>query len=70
MSQRPRYDLEIYRQFIRDAAPYVSVVIGRRIKAGEANLMTDDELVKIALIIDSRVKELKPPPGGGRDPNN
>ena len=45
-------------------------MIGRRIKAGEANLMTDDELVKIALIIDSRVKELKPPPGGGRDPNN
>ncbi|MES2965039.1 MAG: hypothetical protein V4760_14230 [Bdellovibrionota bacterium] len=60
MSQSPRYELEIYRQFIREAAPYVSVIIGRRIQVSEASLMTDDEIAKIALIIDERVKELKP----------
>lgn len=62
---RPKFDLEVYRQFIREAAPYVSVVIGRRIQAAEANLLTDDQLVKIALIIDDRVKDLKPLPGSG-----
>lgn len=65
MSQQPRYELEVYRQFIRDAAPYVSIVVGRRIQASEANLMTDEELTKIALLIDSRVKELEPLSGGG-----
>jgi len=60
MSQQPRYDLETYRQFIRDAAPYVSIVLGRRIQPSEANTLTDEEMVKIALLIDSRVKDLKP----------
>jgi hypothetical protein len=67
MSQQPRYDLEIYRQFIRDAAPYVSIVLGRRIQPSEANTLTDDEMVKIALLIDSRVKDLS---AGKRTPSD
>lgn len=64
MDQKPRYELEVYRQFIRDAAPYVSVVIGRRLQAADGNLLTDDEISKIAVIIDERVKDLKPVNGG------
>ena len=60
MEQKPRYEIETYRQFIRDAEAYVSLIIGRRVKASEANLLTDDEIAKIALQIDARVSTLKP----------
>lgn len=60
MGQKPRFELEVYRQFIRDAAPYVSVVLGRRLSAADGNLLTDAEIAKIAVLIDERVKDLKP----------
>jgi hypothetical protein len=55
---KPRYSLEKYRQFIRDAAPYVSIVAGRKIRAAEADTITDEELTLLALLIDSRVSDL------------
>jgi hypothetical protein len=56
---KPRYELSKYREFIRDAAPYVSLIVGRRISAVEADLMTDDQIREIAVKIDERVKDLK-----------
>jgi hypothetical protein len=55
----PKYTLEEYRKFIREAAPYISLVAGRKIKPAEAESMSDDELTKLALIIDERVSALK-----------
>jgi hypothetical protein len=56
--QKPKYELQRYRDFIREAVPYVSLIIGRRMSAAEAALLTDDEITKIALVIDSRVGDL------------
>jgi hypothetical protein len=55
---RPKYDLETYRKFIRDAAPYVSLIAGRRIHPSQADLMPENELIRLALLIDQRVGDL------------
>ena len=57
--KKPRYDLEIYRKFIREAAPYVSIIIGRKLQPEEADTLSEDELVDLAVRIDSRVDDLK-----------
>lgn len=56
---QPQYELSQYRQFIRDAAPFVSLIAGRRISAVEADLLSDDQIRTLALQIDQRVKDLK-----------
>lgn len=56
----PRYHLDVYRKFMRDAAPYVSLIAGRKIKPSESETWSDDEVRRLALLIDSRVAELKP----------
>jgi hypothetical protein len=56
---QPRFELSKYRDFIREAAPYVSLIVGRRISATEADLLTDDQIKAIAVKIDARVKDLK-----------
>jgi hypothetical protein len=63
--RKPRYELSVYRKFIRDAAPYVSLIAGRRIRASEAETLSDAELRELALAIDARVDDLNktPPPG-------
>ena len=61
MIKKPKYDLETYRQFIRDAAPYVSIVAGRKIEPFDATKMSDAQITQLALLIDSRVSDLKPP---------
>ena len=55
----PKFELSHYRQFIRDAAPYVSLIAGRRVSVVEADSLTDDQIKDIAHLIDSRVKDLK-----------
>jgi len=55
----PKYDLEVYRQFIRDASPYVSVILGRKLKAQDADTLNNEELSEIAMKIDNRVDDLK-----------
>jgi hypothetical protein len=55
----PKYTLEEYRKFIREAAPYISLIAGRKIKAAEADSMNDEELTRLALVIDERVAGLK-----------
>ena len=55
----PRYELSQYRQFIRDAAPFVSLIAGRRISKAEAELLTDEQMTALALMIDKRVDDLK-----------
>lgn len=55
----PVYELSHYRQFVRDAASYVSLIAGRRISSVEADTMTDEQVKDLALLIDSRVKDLK-----------
>jgi hypothetical protein len=57
-STQPRYALDEYRRFIREASPYVSLIAGRRIRPNEAEQMSDEDLVKLALLIDSRVSDL------------
>jgi hypothetical protein len=57
-AEKPKYELQKYRDFIREAGPYVSLIIGRRLKAADAALLTDAEIAKIALLIDSRVGDL------------
>lgn len=57
--RRPRYSLDEYRKFIREAAPYISLIAGRRIRASEADTMSDEAVEKLALLIDSRVDDLK-----------
>lgn len=58
MSYKPNYDLSAYRKFIREAAPFVSLVIGRKVKAAEADLLSDEAMLEIAEKIDARVKDL------------
>ena len=58
MTYRPNFDLSAYRKFIREAAPFVSLVIGRKVKAAEADVLSDEALVEIAEKIDARVKDL------------
>lgn len=59
MAYEPKYDLPTYRKFIHDAAPFVSLVIGRKIHANESNLLSDEALLAIAEKIDLRVKDIK-----------
>lgn len=56
---RPKHALDEYRKFIREAAPYVSVVMGRRIEALDADRFSDDEIETIAIVIDGRAEALK-----------
>lgn len=56
---RPKYSLDEYRKFIREAAPYISLIAGRRIRPTEADTMTDEEITRLALQIDERVDNLK-----------
>lgn len=68
--RKPKYELSEYRQFIRDAAPFISLIAGRRINKAEADLMTDEQLEELALKIDERVEDLNkrgPAPGVRRD---
>jgi len=58
MSYKPNFDLATYRKFIRDAAPFVSLVIGRKIHASEGDLLSDEAITEIAAKIDERVKDL------------
>jgi hypothetical protein len=58
MAYEPKYDLPTYRKFIRDAAPFVSLVIGRKIHANESDLLSDEALLAIAEKIDVRVKDI------------
>ena len=60
MDRKPRFELDIYRQFIREASSYVSLIAGRRIKPAEADLMSDNDLTELALKIDERVATMKP----------
>lgn len=57
--KKPKFELEVYRQFIREASPYVSLVVGRKIHSADANLMTDDQITALAVILDSRISDLK-----------
>lgn len=57
---QPRFALEAYRKFIREASPYISVIAGRRVKPADADTMTDEQVTALALVIDSRIKDLKP----------
>lgn len=59
LAPEPKQPLEEYRRFIREAAPYVSVVIGRRILPEEADKIGEEELVKIALLIDARAEAVQ-----------
>ena len=58
MAYEPKFDIATYRKFVRDAAPFVSLVLGRKIKAAEADLLSDEEMLKVAEKIDERVKDL------------
>ena len=58
MAYKPNFDLSAYRQFIREAAPFVSLVIGRKVKAAEADLLSDEAMLEVAEKVDSRVKDL------------
>jgi hypothetical protein len=58
MAYEPKFELAEYRKFIRDAAPFVSLVLGRKIKPAEADLLSDTEMLVIAEKIDLRVKDL------------
>ena len=58
MTYKPNYDLSAYRKFIREAAPFVSLVIGRKIKPAEGDLLSDAALLEIAQKIDERAKDL------------
>jgi hypothetical protein len=53
-----KFELEVYRQFIRDAAPFVSLVAGRKIRAEDAEKFTDEEMSILALRIDERAAAL------------
>lgn len=57
--KKPRYALAEYRKFIREAAPYVSIVAGRKIKPSDAETISEKDLIELALRIDSRVDDLK-----------
>lgn len=55
---QPKFALSEYRKFIREAAPYVSLAVGRKLKPSDADQFSDEEIKKIALIIDERAGEL------------
>jgi hypothetical protein len=57
--KKPKYDLETYRRFVREATSYVSIIVGRKIRAEEADTMSDTEVMELALKIDTRVDDLK-----------
>ena len=59
---KPKYELERYRQFIRDAAPYVSILLGQRIQPTDADKLTDEQITAIGLLIDDRADDLKKAP--------
>jgi hypothetical protein len=67
--RRPRYHLDEYRKFIREAAPFMSLVAGRRIRPSEAETMSNEALEALALLVDQRAEDLKkrPLPGGGNN---
>lgn len=56
---KPKFELDEYRKFIRDAWPYVSIVAGRKIRSEDADRLSNDEIREIALLIDERADELK-----------
>lgn len=58
MAYEPKFELAEYRKFIREAAPFVSLVLGRKLKPAEAELLSDTEMLVIAEKIDKRVKDL------------
>ena len=58
MAYEPKFELAAYRKFVREAASFVSIIIGRKINASEGDLLSDDEMVKIAEKIDVRVQDL------------
>ncbi len=58
-TKKPRYSLFEYRKFIREAAPFISLIAGRRIRPSEADTMSDEALTELALRIDARVDDLK-----------
>lgn len=58
MAYQPKYDIATYRKFIKDAAPFVSLVIGRKIHASESDLLSDEAMIAVAEKIDARVKDL------------
>ena len=58
MAYEPKFPLSEYRKFIREASPFVSLVLGRKIKAAEADLLSDAEMLIVAEKIDLRVKDL------------
>lgn len=60
--KKPRYDLDTYRKFIREATPYVSIVAGRRLRPDDADRMSEQELTRLALLLDERADALKPKP--------
>ena len=63
---KPKYTLDEYRKFIREAAPYVSIVAGRKLGPEDADRMSDEELTKLALALDQRAEELKKNDPSGR----
>jgi hypothetical protein len=54
----PKYELKVYRDFIREAAAYVTLVTGRKLTATDADKLSDTEISKIALLIDERVTDM------------
>lgn len=56
---KPKYELDEYRKFIREAWPYVSIVARRKIRPEDADRLRDDEIREIALLIDERAEELR-----------
>ena len=58
MAYEPKYDISEYRAFIRDAAPFVSLILGRKIHPNEADLLSNEEMLKVAEKIDLRVNDL------------
>lgn len=58
-AQNPKFPLEKYRQFIREAAPYVSIVIGRVIRGHEADTLSDEEIRHIAILVDQKVPKME-----------
>ncbi len=58
----PKFELKVYRDFIREAAPYVSLIVGKRLTAADADKISDADLSQLALKIDERVTDLKARP--------
>ena len=58
-AKKPKYALETYRRFIREATSYVSLIVGRKMQASEADTIEEIELFALALQIDARVDDIK-----------